>query len=140
MVVNKVKKIILFFIIFFFILFILNGERFEKEYNSNGKYQIVDENVGICEPVIEYDYHYDEDYEITYIYYEQYAQLIILYTLEEWHPFRKDLAEFRILCAKNNFIINEKHRWYHIREISRVLRHHGPDGKQILTVRCNLSM
>ncbi len=137
MVVNKVKRMIPFFIIF--ILFTLNGEQFEKEYNSNGKYQIIDETVGVCEPVIEYDYHYDENYEITYIYYEQYSQLIILYTLEEWHPFRKDLAEFRILCAKNNFIINEKHRWYHIREISRNLRHHA-NGKQILTVRCTLSM
>lgn len=139
MVTNKVKKLISFFIISIFILFTLNSEKFEKEYNSNGKYQIIDETIGVCEPIIEYDYHYDENYEITYIYYEQYAQLIILYTIEEWHPFRKDLAEFRILCAKNNFIINEKHRWYHIREIYRNLRHHA-DGKQILTVRCTLSM
>lgn len=139
MVTNKVKKLISFFIISILILFTLNSEKFEKEYNSNGKYQIIDETVGVCEPIIEYDYHYDENYEITYIYYEQYAQLIILYILEEWHPFRKDLAEFRILCAKNNFIINEKHRWYRIREIYRNLRHHA-DGKQILTVRCTLSM
>lgn len=139
MITNKVKKLISFFIISILILFTLNSEKFEKEYNSSGKYQIIDETVGVCEPIIEYDYHYDENYEITYIYYEQYAQLIILYTIEEWHPFRKDLAEFRILCAKNNFIINEKHRWYHIREIYRNLRHHA-DGKQILTVRCTLSM
>ena len=139
MITNKVKKLISFFIISILILFTLNSEKFEKEYNSNGKYQIIDETVGVCEPIIEYDYHYDENYEITYIYYEQYAQLIILYTIEEWHPFRKDLVEFRILCAKNNFIINEKHRWYHIREIYRNLRHHA-DGKQILTVRCTLSM
>jgi len=139
MMVNKIKKFILFFIVFFFISFILNSEKFEKEYNPNSKYQIIDETFGVCEPVIEYDYHYDEDYTITYIYYEQYSQLIILYTLKEWRPFRKDLAEFRILCAKNNFIISEKHRWYHIKEISRNLRHHA-DGKQILTVRCTLSM
>lgn len=139
MVVSKAKKVILFLSVFLFISTVVNGEKFTKEYGSNGRAQIVDETIGICEPIIEYDYHYDEDYEITYIYYEQYAQLIILYTLEEWHPFRKDLAEFRMLCAKNNFIINENHRRYHIREISRNLRHHA-DGKQILTVRCTLSM
>lgn len=138
MVANKIKKIILFFTVFFFVLFILNGKKFEKEYNPNCKYQIIDEDVGVCEPIIEYDHHYDENYEITYIYYEQYSQLIILYTIEEWYTFRKDLAEFRILCAKNNFIINEKHRWYRIKEISRNLRHHA-GGKQILTVRCTLS-
>ena len=45
MIMNKVKKLMSFFIISILILFTLNSEKFEKEYNSNGKYQIIDETV-----------------------------------------------------------------------------------------------
>lgn len=145
---RQFKKIVLVGFLFLFCLFfnfsddkIENHHGFKRELKDGRETSAIRDEVDtFVAPIIEYELHDGESYSITYIYYEYYRQLIIIYTIDEWGAFDKRVAEFRILCAKNNFILNEKHRWFHIVETNRVIQHHRKDGTQTITVRCTLSM
>lgn len=114
------KKIILLIIGFIFTLFVfVYGETYGQKLNKTEikePLNFKDQENNIYIENLEYN-----GYNIKYTYYKLYDEVIILVSCD-YDKYDADTCEEIIHYAKEKFIIDKKHRYYHYKELHRNIR------------------